>query len=115
MKKITLALLLMFCTFSVLAQTNMRQKQSIHGSQSRANTIKIFPNPATTVVNVLGLLNSSKAVITISNVYGTIVQEHQWEICQNALSIPIPNLEAGIYMISITSTEQKVQAKFYKQ
>jgi hypothetical protein len=76
--------------------------------------IKVFPNPATNVVNILGLKNSVRADITISDISGHTVLQHTWAIRNNALSIPIPNLNAGIYVIQIQSEEQQVQTKFYK-
>ncbi len=77
--------------------------------------IKLFPNPATNVINVLGLENSARANILISDIYGNSVLQHQWKIKNNALSIPVAHLEKGVYMIIINSLEQKVSTKFYKQ
>jgi len=76
--------------------------------------IKVFPNPATNVVNILGLQNSSKANITISDISGNGVLQRKWAIRNNSLSIPIPNLNPGIYVVRIESEEQSVQTKFYK-
>lgn len=104
----TLFIFTLILSFSTSAQTEIIEKPKVV-------KVKIFPNPATKVVNVLGLKNSQKAAITISDVYGNVVLEHWWEIRRQAVSIPIPNLEAGIYVIRISSVEQKVQAKFYKQ
>jgi len=80
-----------------------------------AKKVKVFPNPATNVVNVLGLRNSNRAEISISDSYGNIVLEHHWAIKNNALNIPITSLISGIYMITIRSEEQQVQTKFYKK
>lgn len=77
--------------------------------------VKVFPNPATNVVNVLGLRNSSRADIIVSDTYGNIVLNHQWEIKNQALNLPISNLDSGIYMISIRSENQHVKTKFYKK
>ena len=77
--------------------------------------IKVFPNPATTIVNVLGLKNSRKSAISILDTYGNVVLELHWEIKNNALNIPITTLEPGIYMITIHSEEEDVQTNFYKQ
>ena len=77
--------------------------------------IKVFPNPATNIINVLGFLNSMNAIIIVSDVYGNSVLKHHWEVKNNALNIPIANLKKGIYLISIVSKEQHVQTKFYKQ
>lgn len=77
--------------------------------------IKVFPNPATNVVNVLGVRNTSKADITIFDIYGNIVLAHQWTIRRNALNIPISELRPGAYIIKICSEQQQLQTKFYKR
>lgn len=79
------------------------------------NTIKIFPNPASNVINVLGLINDRSASIRITDTYGNQVTFHQWDIKRNALNIPVLHLEQGIYLITIQSEHQKVQTKFFKQ
>lgn len=77
--------------------------------------VKIFPNPATSVINILGLTDTVKANIMVSDSYGNTVLRHEWEIKNHALNIPIANLEKGMYMLSILSPEQRVHTKFYKQ
>ena len=77
--------------------------------------VKVFPNPATNVVNILGLKNSRRAEISISDSYGNTVLEHRWAIKNNALNIPITSLNSGIYIVTIRSQEQQIQTKFYKQ
>lgn len=77
--------------------------------------IKVFPNPATTVVHILGLKNTSKADIAIMDIYGNVVLAHQWEIRRNAINIPISTLSSGAYIITIHSKEQQLHTKFYKQ
>ncbi|MEP2277990.1 T9SS type A sorting domain-containing protein [Maribacter sp.] len=88
---------------------------TLGASKLTAQDIKIFPNPATNVVNVLGLKNDSNAAISIRDSYGTQIIYHQWDIKRNSLNIPVFNLEKGLYMISIQSEHQNVKAKFYKQ
>ncbi|QCX01246.1 T9SS type A sorting domain-containing protein [Aggregatimonas sangjinii] len=115
MKKffLTIALALVVCFAQ--AQTDNTKESDAEIIQMAPPKLKVFPNPATSVVNVLGVLNSKKADITISDLYGTTLATYQWEIRNNALNIPISNLKAGIYLISIYSKEQTVQTKFYKQ
>ncbi|WP_197496120.1 T9SS type A sorting domain-containing protein [Maribacter hydrothermalis] len=84
-------------------------------AQDVVNKIKVFPNPAINVINVLGLKNDTNAAITIIDSYGTQVIYHQWDIKRNALNIPVFNLEKGLYLITIQSEHQNVKAKFYKQ
>lgn len=80
-----------------------------------AQKVKVFPNPATNVVNVLGLQNSGRAEIIVSDTYGNIVLKHHWQIKNRALNIPVTALGSGIYMITIRSEKQQVQIKFYKK
>ena len=84
-------------------------------AQSKTQKVKVFPNPATNVVNILGLHNSIRAAILITDTYGNVVLEHHWKIKNNALNIPVASLAAGIYIVTIRSPEQQVQTKFYKQ
>lgn len=77
--------------------------------------VKVFPNPATNVVNVLGLKNTSNADISIMDIYGNTVLAYRWAIRRNALNLPISTLNSGAYIILIHSEEQQVRTKFYKQ
>ncbi|WP_405410639.1 T9SS type A sorting domain-containing protein [Maribacter sp. Asnod1-A12] len=85
------------------------------GASLTAQDIKVFPNPATNVINVLGLKNDSNAAISIRDSYGTQIIFHKWDIKRNSLNIPVFNLEKGLYMITIQSEHQNVKTKFYKQ
>jgi len=111
-KILPICLLLLFC---VLTFAQEGESAIINQEVTRSQKIKVFPNPATTVVNILGLKNSDKANILISDVYGNSVLNHQWRIKNNALNIPISTLDSGIYIITIRSLEQQIQTKFYKK
>jgi hypothetical protein len=106
------AVLLFFLIFSishfVIGQEGVKKQENVE-------KIIVFPNPATTVVSVLGLQNSSRAEILISDGYGNVVQSYQWEIRNNAINIPVTVLDPGVYMITVNSPEQLVKTKFYKQ
>ena len=84
-------------------------------TQLAAQDVKVFPNPATNVINVLGLKNDKNAVITVRDSYGNQVIFHQWDIKRNSLNIPVFNLEKGLYMITIQSEHQNIKTKLYKQ
>jgi len=101
-------------TFYVSAQDDRKHYDAAQELKISTNKIKIFPNPASKVVNILGLQNSTRAKIVISDISGNTVLQHEWAIRNNAVSIPIPNLNAGIYVVRIESIEQKIQTKFYK-
>lgn len=106
--------------FLCLACAGYAQTLDKNGGTSNAQIVaetkvKVFPNPATNVVHILGLKNTSKADIFIMDIYGNVVLSHQWEIRRNAINIPISTLSSGAYIITIQSKEQQVHTKFYKQ
>lgn len=115
MKNGALLCIFLLLSFGAIAQTDAGQEPSSRHEQKATQKIKVFPNPATNVVNVLGLINSSRATIIVSDISGNEVLAHQWAIRNNSLSIPIPNLNTGIYVVRIKSNEQVVQTKFYKK
>ncbi len=116
MRKYKLLLLLLLCSLHFVFTQNTRVvENSFETATTVHQKIKIFPNPAKNVVNILNLKNSPKATIKISDLSGNVLINHQWAIRKNALSIPIPNLNAGIYLIRIESENQQVQKKFLKQ
>ncbi|SDM86666.1 T9SS type A sorting domain-containing protein [Kriegella aquimaris] len=115
MKNILFLLVLFAGSFYCHAQSDTRQTTSSEKVGTTQTKVKVFPNPATNVVNILGLKNSAKAEILISDMYGNLLLSYHWEIRNNAVNIPISTLEAGIYMVAIHSQEQNVKTKFYKR
>jgi hypothetical protein len=97
--------------FTIAQSRDQNENTTIRETQK----IKVFPNPAANVINILGLQNSNRAEIVITDTYGNPVLRHRWSITNNALNIPITSLKSGIYMVTIRSEEQQVQTKFYKQ
>lgn len=77
--------------------------------------IIVFPNPASSNITILGLKNTAKTSILIFDTSGNLVLQHEWEVKNNALNIPVASLNNGIYTVSISSKEQQVRTKFYKQ
>ena len=108
-----LCLVVLLCPNGHAQEYNKNRSTQVE--TSTIQKVKVFPNPADNVVNILGLINSDKADIQISDVYGNVVLRHQWRIKNNALNIPIVNLSSGIYIVTIISHEQKIQTKFYKK
>jgi len=107
-------LILLILSIGAITQC-LSQTDAENRPRKSVEKIKVFPNPATSVINILGLKDAPKASILISDVYGNTALHYQWEIKNNALNIPIADLEKGIYMISIQSQEQQIKTKFYKE
>lgn len=115
MRNWSILVFLILFSFCATAQTDKTQETTFQKEAVKKQKIKVFPNPATNVVNVLGLKNSERAEISVSDIYGNVVLNHRWEIKNKSLNIPISSLNSGIYVIRIRSEEQSVQTKFYKQ
>lgn len=115
MKNGAFVFILFLLSFGAIAQTDTGQEPSNRQEQKVTKKIKVFPNPAANVVNVLGLVNSTSATIVVSDISGNEVLVRQWAIRNNAVSIPIPNLDSGIYVVRIESSVQRAQTKFYKK
>lgn len=108
---------LLYFIFITTIHVGFSQSNKHEISVDIKNTIKIkvFPNPATNVINVLGLNNSPNASIIITDIYGTQVISPQWVINHNALNIPINKLEKEIYLITIQTKHQNIHRKFFKE
>lgn len=98
----------------IITLANSQSNGDLSNSTLTEN-IKLFPNPATTVINVLGLQNTPKASILISDAYGKPILNYHWEIKNNALNIPIAHIDNGVYMLTIHSEEQSIRKKFIKK
>ena len=110
MKKL-LIITIFLLGFQIVAAQFTQQNEN----QTVEQKVKVFPNPATNVVNILGLQNSNRAEIQIIDTYGIAILQYSWAIKNNAVNIPITSLGSGIYIVTIRSDEQHIQTKFYKQ
>ena len=101
--------------FAGLQLHGQEQDATAAGKELASKSIKLFPNPATSVLNVIGLSNTEHAHIMVTDGYGNLVLEHQWGIRNNALSLPVAHLQEGVHMITIRSEKETAQLKFHKQ
>lgn len=80
-------------------------------SEQLKNTLKVYPNPATSVLN-FNLENESSVSVIISDVLGKVVIS---EITQTN-SISVDKLKSGIYFITVkTESGAEAKLKFIKQ
>jgi len=81
------------------------------------NELKIYPNPAKNKVNIL--INSKindEAIITISNLLGSIIYQESAIIGRNTIiEIPISEINLGVYIITISTSYNQISKKFIKQ
>ncbi|MBT9188046.1 MULTISPECIES: T9SS type A sorting domain-containing protein [Zobellia] len=115
MKTLATLFTILFLVCNSHAQDTPMHKTGHSTNITTKKKVKVFPNPASNVVNILGLKNTAKANISVMDIYGNTVLSHQWEIRRNAISIPVSSLDAGAYIINVHSNEEKICTKFYKQ
>ncbi|WP_264519820.1 T9SS type A sorting domain-containing protein [Flavobacterium sp. N1994] len=78
-------------------------------NQVRNSVISIYPNPATTVLNIK--LDAEIKSVSIYNTLGQIVQEH----LSSNKTIDVSVLKTGSYFIKIISDKGTVSSKFIKE
>ncbi|MDT7829508.1 T9SS type A sorting domain-containing protein [Pricia sp. S334] len=115
MKKYFLSFLLLSAGLLATAQTPDLRNDGPEVTEQYSAKVKVFPNPATNLVNILGLKNTARAAIEIFDIYGNTVSAYHWAIRRNAVNIPISSLEPGAYIVSIVSEQQRIRIKFYKK
>jgi len=72
-----------------------------------ANSVVLYPNPASTTVNIEGIGNYTNLNVMIVNLQGQVVRE-----IANALEINVSDIESGIYFIKIDCDGQQYLKKF---
>ncbi|WP_418262053.1 T9SS type A sorting domain-containing protein [Flavobacterium faecale] len=75
------------------------------------SSLKIFPNPATSVLNLdFSVLDSVDKVI-ITDMTGKVVKQQQTSLSQ----INVENLVPGLYILEVSTGNKKTQTKFFKK
>ena len=71
-----------------------------------AQNVKVYPNPASSVINIEGIDNYNNLDVKFVNIHGQIVKE-----VSNALEINVSDVESGIYFIKIDCDGQQYLQK----
>ena len=61
-----------------------------------AQNVKVYPNPASSVINIEGIDNYNNLDVKIVNVQGQVVKE-----VSNTLEINVSDINTGVYFIKI--------------
>ena len=80
---------------------------AVSGFDVLAKNLKIFPNPASEQVTILGYLQSIKRVKIVS-IEGKKVYENNIETIQNELIINISKFQKGIYLICLENSDKEI-------
>ncbi len=76
------------------------------------NNVTIYPNPASSVLNIENKSNESVAAISIYNLNGALVKEVKSST--SLQSIAVADLQTGIYFVKIQMNTQVLNYKFIK-
>jgi hypothetical protein len=77
------------------------------------NEVTIYPNPASSILNIENKSNESVAAISIYNLNGAMVKEVKSST--SLQSISVADLQSGIYFVKIQMNSQVVNYKFIKE
>ncbi|WP_052958674.1 leucine-rich repeat domain-containing protein [Maribacter thermophilus] len=100
---------------TILAKTD-KSCQGEYEETYVLNHAMVSPNPVTAdEANIIGLKNSDKATISITNTGGNLLKSLTLPIENGSLKVPVTYLPTGLYYINIKSKEQDVQTKLIKK
>lgn len=88
-------------------------QESLGTETFAASRFTVFPNPTTSVLNISNKDNSSIQSISLTDVNGRVVKQSNFEKI-TAVQVNISDLETGVYMMKITSSEGTVSKKIIK-
>lgn len=77
----------------------------------KSNVINVYPNPATTVLNISNENNLEITAMSVTDINGRVVRNQKGSDTQ----IDVQDLNAGVYFLTIESTEGMTTKKFVKQ
>lgn len=78
------------------------------------NNFKVFPNPATDVLNLTAMTTASINNVSITDVNGRTVKQQNLNGV-SAAQINVSDLTAGVYFVSVDSAQGKGTMKFVKK
>ncbi|HIA06950.1 MAG TPA: T9SS type A sorting domain-containing protein [Flavobacteriales bacterium] len=82
--------------------------------KTRKPTLSIWPNPSSDMVVLWGV-DLKKSVVTIINLLGQVVIERQLPNTSGSVSLDISNLEKGVYVVKVASSQQTLTEILVKQ
>lgn len=84
----------------------------VHAIAVRGESVKVFPNPATTVLNIQNMTTDSIKTIDIYSVNGTLVKSIK--PAESLTSISVADLQSGVYFVKVNMSQQVENYKFVK-
>lgn len=84
---------------------------NLSSNDNSISSLSIYPNPATTMLNISNTNNVEVKNISITDINGRVVKNETGSLTQ----INVSDLNAGVYFVTIEAAEGKTTKKFIKQ
>jgi hypothetical protein len=84
----------------------------VHAIAVKNESVKVYPNPATTILNVQNMTIDSITTIEIYSVNGTLVKSIK--PAESLTSISVADLQSGVYFVKVNMSQKVENYKFVK-
>ncbi len=84
----------------------------VHAIAVKNESVKVYPNPATTILNIQNMAIDSITTIEIYSVNGTLVKSIK--PAESLTSISVTDLQSGVYFVKVNMSQQVENYKFVK-
>lgn len=84
---------------------------NLSSNDNSISSLSIYPNPATTMLNISNTNNVEIKNISVTDINGRVVKNETGSLTQ----INVSDLNAGVYFVTIEAAEGKTTKKFIKQ
>jgi hypothetical protein len=96
---------------NILAIDDIQITSVLSSDSFESNEFTIYPNPATTILNISNTNNVEIKNISVTDINGRVVKNQSDSLSQ----INVSDLNAGVYFVTIEAAEGKTTKKFIKQ
>jgi len=102
--------------FAPILRMEMSVTTAIADTPLPDNTMSVFPNPATAVVQAqFNFETSTDATVTLATMEGKVIEYRNLPLFNQTLSFNTANLAAGMYLMRVTTDEGSKTVKFLVQ
>ncbi len=93
------------------------QLTAVNKTISNNNFVLLYPNPVESklFVRFSNLLRDKSCKVSLFNQAGKLLHEEEYEINNSELSIPVEELESGVYIIVLDKESGEIREKFTKE
>lgn len=96
---------------NILAIDDIQITSVLSSDSFESNEFTIYPNPATTILNISNTNNVEIKNISVTDINGRVVKNQSGTLTQ----INVSDLNAGVYFVTIEAAEGKSTQKFIKK